>query len=67
MTIMVIAPKDTVVPFAEVSFFLVEEMKYGDKEAIEVAEHESRGWLLGWGELGPIEVGLDSAVAVGGA
>ncbi len=48
-TIVVAAPKDTVVPFVEVCFFLVEELQFVGKEASEVAEHESRGQLLGWG------------------
>ncbi len=44
-TIVVAAPKDTVVPFAEVCFFLVEEVKFGGKEASEMVEHESGGRL----------------------
>ncbi len=66
MTVMVIASKDAIMPFKEVDFFLVEEWEVGNKEMIEMAEHVSRGVLLGWGKFDPIEVGLDGAVAVGG-
>ncbi len=40
VTIVVAAPKDMVVPFAEVCFFLVKELKFGSMGASEVAEHE---------------------------
>ncbi len=63
---MIVASKDAVVLFKEVGFFLVEELKFSDKETIEVLEHENHRGLLGWGVLGSIEVGLDGAVAVGG-
>ncbi len=35
------------VPFEEVCLFLVEEMEFGQKETIEVSEHEGCWWLLG--------------------
>ncbi len=66
VTVVVVTSKDAAVPFKEVGFFLVEELKFGDKETIEVAEHKSRRGVSEGGELGPIEVGLDVAVAVGG-
>ncbi len=56
---------DAVVPLAEVVFLLVEELKFGNEEAIEVSVHESWGWLLERGELSPVEVGSEGAVAVG--
>ncbi len=62
--VMVYGAKDMVVPLEEVCLCLVEEMEFGQKEAIEVSEHEGRWWLLGWGEVGPIEVGLDGAILV---
>ncbi len=64
--VLIVASKDAVVPFEEVGFFLVEELKFGDKETIEMAEHGSRRGVMGGGELCPIEVCLDGAVAVGG-
>ncbi len=63
---MIVASKDTIVPFEEVCFFLVKEMEFGDKETVEMAEHEGRGGLSGGGKISPIEVGLDGAVAVRG-
>ncbi len=61
---MVCSAKDAVVPFKEVGFFLVEEMEFGEEEAVKVLEHEGCWWLLGWWKVDPIEVGLDHAVMV---
>ncbi len=52
-------------PFEEVGSFLVEKMEFGQEEAIEVLEHAGCWWLLGWGKVGPVKVGLDDAIAVG--
>ncbi len=61
---MVNRAKDGVVPFEEVGFILVEEMEFGEEEAGEVSKHEGCWWLLIWWEVGPVEVGLDGAIAV---
>ncbi len=51
-------------PFEEVGFFMIEEMEFGQEEAIEVLEHEGCWWLLGWRKPAPVEEGLDGAVTV---
>ncbi len=50
--VVFVASEDTVVPFEKVGFFLVEKLKSGNKEAIEMAEHESHGRLAGRGKFG---------------
>ncbi len=62
--VLVCGTKDAVVPFAEVGFFLVEEMVFRKEEAVEVLEHEGGWWLLGWCEVDLIEGGLDGTVVV---
>ncbi len=63
-TVVVYRTKDAVVPFEEVGFFMIEEMEFGQEEAIEVLEHEGCWWLLGWRKPAPVEEGLDGAVTV---
>ncbi len=50
---------------AEVIFLLVEELKFGDEETIEMLVHENWRRLLERGEPSPIKVGSEGAVAVG--
>ncbi len=57
MMIVIVTTKDAIVPFKDVGFFLVEELKFGNKETIKMLEHESSRGLLGWGEFGQIEAG----------
>ncbi len=49
--VVVVESKDAVVPLKEVGFFLVEELKFGNKEPIEMLEHKSRGGCQEGGSL----------------
>ncbi len=62
---MIDCAHDAIVPVAEVVFLLVEVLKFGDEEEIEVSVHENQGWLLERGEPRPVEVGSEGAVVVG--
>ncbi len=44
---------------------MVEELKFGNEETIEVSVHENWRWLLERGKPSPIEVGSEGAVKVG--
>ncbi len=64
---MISCAQDVIVSLAEVIFLLVEELKFGNEETIEVSVHENRRRLLAGGEPSPVKVGSEGAVAVGTA
>ncbi len=57
--------QDAIVPLGEVVFLLVEDLKFGNEETIEVLVHENWRWLVGRGEPSPVKVGSEGAVTVG--
>ncbi len=62
---MISCSQDAIVPLTEVVFLMVEEVKFGNEEMIEVSVHESWRRLLERGEPSPVKVGSEGAVAVG--
>ncbi len=61
---MIIGAKYAVVPFEEVCVFLIEEMEFGEEEAVEVSKHQGGGGLFFRWEVGPVELDADSAIMV---
>ncbi len=62
---MIGCAQDAIVTFSEVVFLLVEELKFGDEETIEVSVRENWRWLLERRKPRPVEVGSEGAIAVG--